>query len=50
MRHSLRVLAVAAVVALYAARGLAVMERAGYGRKQLKESAATFVDALIGAA
>jgi TetR/AcrR family transcriptional regulator, transcriptional repressor for nem operon len=29
-------------------RGLAVMERAGYSRKQLKESAATFVDALIG--
>ena len=29
-------------------RGLAVMERAGYGRKQLKESAATFVDALVG--
>jgi AcrR family transcriptional regulator len=27
-------------------RGLAVMERAGYGRKQLRESAATFVDAL----
>jgi hypothetical protein len=23
-----------------------VMERAGYGRKQLKEAAATFVDAL----
>ena len=31
-------------------RGLAVMERAGYGRKQLKEAAATFVEALIGAA
>src|SRR5215470_14924636 len=31
-------------------RGLAVMERAGYGRKQLKEAAATFVDALVGAA
>ena len=31
-------------------RGLAVMERAGYSRKQLKESAATFVDALIGPA
>jgi TetR/AcrR family transcriptional repressor of nem operon len=31
-------------------RGLAVMERAGYGRKQLKESAATFVDALVGEA
>src|SRR5262245_12377861 len=29
-------------------RGLAVMERAGYGRKQLKEAAATFVDAVIG--
>ena len=29
-------------------RGLAVMERAGYGRRQLKESAATFVDALVG--
>ena len=29
-------------------RGLAVMERAGYGRKQLKEAAATFVDALVG--
>jgi AcrR family transcriptional regulator len=29
-------------------RGLAVMERAGYGRKQLKDSAATFVDALVG--
>jgi AcrR family transcriptional regulator len=29
-------------------RGLAVMERAGYGRKQLKESAVTFVDALVG--
>jgi AcrR family transcriptional regulator len=28
-------------------RGLAVMERAGYGRKQLKESATTFVDALV---
>ena len=27
---------------------LAVMERAGYGRKQLKEAAATFVDALVG--
>jgi AcrR family transcriptional regulator len=27
-------------------RGLAVMERAGYSRKQLKEAAATFVDAL----
>jgi AcrR family transcriptional regulator len=31
-------------------RGLAVMERAGYGRKQLRESAATFVDALVGEA
>jgi TetR/AcrR family transcriptional regulator, transcriptional repressor for nem operon len=29
-------------------RGLAVMERAGYTRKQLRESAATFVDALVG--
>ena len=29
-------------------RGLAVMERAGYGRKQLKQAAATFVDALVG--
>ena len=29
-------------------RGLAVMERAGYSRKQLKESAATFVDTLVG--
>lgn len=28
-------------------RGLAVMERAGYSRRQLKESAATFVDALM---
>ena len=28
-------------------RGLAVMERAGYGRKQLKDAAATFVDALV---
>jgi len=27
-------------------RGLAVMERAGYSRKQLRESAVTFVDAL----
>ena len=27
-------------------RGLAVMERAGYSRKQLRETAATFVDAL----
>ena len=31
-------------------RGLAVMERAGYSRKQLKESAATFIDALLGKA
>jgi AcrR family transcriptional regulator len=29
-------------------RGLAVMERAGFSRKQLKESAAAFVDALVG--
>lgn len=29
-------------------RGLAVMERAGYSRKQLKESAATFIDAVAG--
>ncbi|UGY17314.1 TetR/AcrR family transcriptional regulator [Bradyrhizobium septentrionale] len=29
-------------------RGLAVMERAGYSRKQLKETAATFIDAVIG--
>jgi TetR/AcrR family transcriptional repressor of nem operon len=29
-------------------RGIAVMERAGYGRKQLKESAATFVEAMAG--
>jgi TetR/AcrR family transcriptional regulator, transcriptional repressor for nem operon len=28
-------------------RGLAVMERAGYGRKQLKETAATFIDVLV---
>jgi hypothetical protein len=28
-------------------RGLAVMERAGYGRKQLKEAASTFVDVLF---
>jgi AcrR family transcriptional regulator len=28
-------------------RGLAVMERAGYSRKQLKEQAATLVDALV---
>jgi len=31
-------------------RGLAVMERAGYGRKQLKEAARTFIDVLVGAA
>jgi AcrR family transcriptional regulator len=31
-------------------RGLAVMERAGYGRKQLKEAASTFVDVLLGEA
>jgi AcrR family transcriptional regulator len=31
-------------------RGLAVMERAGYSRKQLRESAATFVDAVVGGA
>jgi TetR/AcrR family transcriptional regulator, transcriptional repressor for nem operon len=30
-------------------RGLAVMERAGYGRNRLKEAAATFVEALVGA-
>jgi AcrR family transcriptional regulator len=29
-------------------RGLAVMERAGYSRKQLRDAAATFVDALAG--
>jgi len=29
-------------------RGLAVMERAGYSRKQLKESAAIFIEALVG--
>lgn len=28
-------------------RGLAVMQRAGYSRKQLKDSAATFVDAIV---
>lgn len=28
-------------------RGIAVMERAGYSRKQLRETAATFVDALL---
>lgn len=31
-------------------RGLAVMERAGHNRKQLKESAATFIDAVLGGA
>ncbi|MEW6645472.1 MAG: TetR/AcrR family transcriptional regulator [Pseudomonadota bacterium] len=31
-------------------RGLAVMERAGYSRKQLKDAATTFTDALVGAA
>lgn len=31
-------------------RGLAVMERAGYGRKQLDDAAVTFVDALVGGA
>ena len=31
-------------------RGLAVMERAGYGRKQLKEAAATFIEVLVGEA
>ena len=31
-------------------RGLAVMERAGYSRRQLKESASTFVDALVAGA
>jgi TetR/AcrR family transcriptional repressor of nem operon len=29
-------------------RGLAVMERAGYSRRQLTEAAATFVDAFVG--
>jgi TetR/AcrR family transcriptional regulator, transcriptional repressor for nem operon len=29
-------------------RGLAVMERAGYGRKQLEETARTFVHAILG--
>jgi len=29
-------------------RGLAVMERAGYSRKQLRDTAATFVEALVG--
>jgi TetR/AcrR family transcriptional regulator, transcriptional repressor for nem operon len=29
-------------------RGLAVMQRAGYSRKQLKQAAATFVDAVVG--
>ena len=31
-------------------RGLAVMERAGYSRKQLRDAAATFVEAMIGGA
>jgi TetR/AcrR family transcriptional regulator, transcriptional repressor for nem operon len=31
-------------------RGLAVMERAGYSRKQLRDTAATFVDAVTGGA
>lgn len=31
-------------------RGLAVMERAGYSRRQLNEAAATFVDALVSGA
>jgi TetR/AcrR family transcriptional regulator, transcriptional repressor for nem operon len=31
-------------------RGLAVMERAGYGRKELKDAAVIFVDALVGGA
>jgi TetR/AcrR family transcriptional regulator, transcriptional repressor for nem operon len=34
-------------VAVTFTRGLAVMERAGYSRKQLKESAATFVGAMV---
>ncbi len=38
----------ARVVVTYT-RGIAVMERAGYSRKQLKESAVTFVDALLDA-
>ncbi|UGA44719.1 TetR/AcrR family transcriptional regulator [Bradyrhizobium quebecense] len=29
-------------------RGLAVMERAGYSRKQLRDLAATFIDAVVG--
>ena len=36
-----------AVVVVTFTRGLAVMERAGYSRKQLKQSAATFVEALV---
>jgi TetR/AcrR family transcriptional repressor of nem operon len=36
-----------AVVVVTFTRGLAVMERAGYSRKQLKQSAATFVEALM---
>jgi len=39
----------ARVVVTYT-RGLAVMERAGYSRKQLTEAAATFVDALVSGA
>ena len=39
----------ARVVVTYT-RGLAVMERAGYGRKQLKVAATTFVEALVGKA
>jgi AcrR family transcriptional regulator len=39
----------ARVVVTYT-RGLAVMERAGYSRKQLREAAATFVNALVGEA
>jgi hypothetical protein len=31
-------------------RGLAVMERAGYSRKQLKDAAVTFVEAVAGGA
>ena len=37
-------------VAVTFTRGLAVMERAGYSRKQLKESDATFIGALVGEA
>jgi len=46
-RHAIDADRLARVVVTFT-RGLAVMERAGYGRKQLKEAAATFVDALIG--